>query len=130
MNGENDNDRREIEALLPWHAAGTLSQNERQRVEAALAREPSLAPQLEIARDEMAETIALNESLSAPSSHALEALFAKIDAEPMRKAAPSPRRLGRIGEFFASLSPQTLAWSAAAAAFALVLQAGVIGDFM
>jgi anti-sigma factor RsiW len=130
MNGDDDDDRKEIEALLPWHAAGTLSQSERQRVEAALAREPGLAAHLEVARDEMAETIALNEALGTPSSHGLESLFAKIDAEPARKAALPPNRLGRIGEFFASLSPQTLAWSAAAAAFVLLLQAGVIGDFM
>ncbi len=34
----------------------------------------------------------------------------------------------RIGEFFASLTPRTLAWSAAVAALAIVLQAGYIAN--
>ena len=32
-------ERQEIEELLPWHAAGTLSRRDSQRVEEALARE-------------------------------------------------------------------------------------------
>ena len=36
-------ERQEIEALLPWHAAGTLSPREARRVEDALARDASLA---------------------------------------------------------------------------------------
>ena len=32
----------DIEALLPWHAAGTLSARDTRRVEDALARDPSL----------------------------------------------------------------------------------------
>ncbi len=31
----------EIEALLPWYAAGTLRRRDRQRVEAALRQDPS-----------------------------------------------------------------------------------------
>ena len=57
-------------------------------------------------------------------------LFAKIDAEPARKGAPSLNLGARIGEFFASFSPRTLAWSAAAAALAIVLQAGFIAGVM
>ena len=34
----------EVEALLPWHAAGTLDARDTRRVEEALARDPSLAP--------------------------------------------------------------------------------------
>jgi hypothetical protein len=55
----------------------------------------------------------------------MEKLFAKIDAEPSRKAA-SLDLSTRIGEFFAGLRPRTLAWSAALAALAIVLQAGLI----
>lgn len=130
MNGVNDDEHSEIEDLLPWYARGKLSREDAQRVEAALARNPALARHLELAREEMAETLALNEALGAPSPGALDTLFAKIDAEPARNAAHGPDLVSRIGEFFASLSPRTLAWSAAAVAFALVLQAGVIGDFI
>jgi hypothetical protein len=131
MKGANDNDRSEIEDLLPWHVKGTLSQDEARRVEAALADDPVLARRYQLAREEAVETVALNEALGPPSPRAREALFAKIDAEPVRNAARAPDRLfGRVGEFFASLSPRTLTWGATAAAFALVLQAGVIGDLM
>jgi hypothetical protein len=122
--------RQEIEALLPWHAAGTLSRRDAQRVEEALANDPELASRYALVREELGETIRLNEGLGAPSARALETLFAKIDAEPVRQQAASPALGGRISEFFASLSPRTLAWSASAAAVAILLQAGLLADIM
>jgi len=120
----------EIEALLPWHAAGTLSRRDAQRVEEALARDPELARRYALVREELGETIHLNETLGAPSARALENLLAKIDAEPERRPAPALNLGSRIGEFLASLSPRTLAWSATAAALAIVLQAGFLADIM
>jgi anti-sigma factor RsiW len=117
----------EIEMLLPWHAAGTLSPRDARRVEEALARDPELAKQYAVIREEYAETIALNESLGAPSARAMTKLFAAIDAEPVRHPPASVRLSARISQFFASLSPRTLAWSASLGAVALLLQAGVIG---
>ena len=38
-------EREEIEALLPWHAAGTLSRRDAQKVEQALASDTDLATQ-------------------------------------------------------------------------------------
>src|SRR3977135_3627153 len=125
-----DQEPSDIEMLLPWHAAGTLSARDTRRVEDALARDPSLAKQYAVIREEYAETIALNESLGAPSSRAMQKLFAAIDAEPARKPSASLRISTRIAEFFASLSPRTLAFSAALGALALLLQAGVIGAFL
>jgi len=117
----------EIEVLLPWHAAGTLDARDARRVEEALARDPELARQYAAIREEYAETIALNESLGAPSARAMQKLFAAIEREP----APNPsgwfNLSARISGFFASLSPRTLAWSASLGALALLLQAGVIG---
>jgi anti-sigma factor RsiW len=118
-------EREEIEALLPWHAAGTLSRAEAARVEAALARDPELARRFELAREEQGETVHLNETLGAPSTRALDRLMTAIDAEPAR------RRLRfslaeKFAEFVGSLSPRTLAWSGAAAALAIVLQAAII----
>jgi hypothetical protein len=117
----------EIEMLLPWHAAGTLNARDARRVEEALARDPELARHYAVIREEYAETIHLNESLGAPSVRAMQKLFAAIDEEPVRKPSASSRFAGGIAQFFASLSPRTLAWSAGAAAVALLLQAGVIG---
>jgi hypothetical protein len=76
----------------------------------------------------MAETIHLNETLGAPSMRAMEKLFAAIDAEEAR--FPRRRRhldlAGRVSEFLSSFAPRTLAWSAAAAVAAILVQAAVI----
>jgi hypothetical protein len=123
-------ERQEIEELLPWHAAGTLSRRDAQRVEDALANDPELARRYALVREEFGETIHLNETLGAPSARPLEKLFAKIDAEPERRQAVSLNLGSRISAFFASLSPRTLAWSASAAAIAILLQAGLLADIM
>jgi anti-sigma factor RsiW len=115
-----------IEELLPWHAAGTLSRRDAERVEAALKRDPELARRFEMVRDELGATIQLNETLGAPSARAMTDLLARIDAEPKR----APRALGlgaRVASFFGSLTPRTMAYASAAAVLAIVLQAGVIG---
>jgi len=117
----------EIEMLLPWHAAGTLNARDARRVEEALARDPDLARQYAVIREEYAETIHLNESLGAPSARAMQKLFAAIDGEPVRKPSLTSRISTGIAQFFSGLSPRTMAWSAGAAALALLLQAGVIG---
>jgi anti-sigma factor RsiW len=120
----------ELEALLPWHAAGTLSARDKRRVDEALTRSPDLARQYAVIQDEYAETILLNESLGAPSARAMQKLFAAIDAEPARKPSMSVSLSARVSEFFASLSSRTLAYSATAAAVVLLLQAGVIGTVL
>jgi len=117
----------EIEMLLPWHAAGTLNARDARRVDEALASDPELAKQYAVIREEYAETIHLNESLGAPSARAMQKLFDAIDGEPVRKPSATSRIATRIAEFFSGLSPRTMAWSAGAAALALLLQAGVIG---
>jgi anti-sigma factor RsiW len=123
--------RREIEDLLPWHAAGTLSPRDAQRVEEALASDPELARRYDLVRDELGETVLLNESLGAPSTRAAERLFAAIDAErPVRRASAGPGMLGRIAGFLDSLSPRALAWSATAAVLAIILQAGLIASVL
>ena len=120
--------RADIEQLLPWHAAGTLSRRDAERVEDALAHDAELARRYEMVREELGETIRLNETLGAPSARAMEKLFAKIDAEPARKPTMSLNLGARIAEFFASLSPRTLAWSASAAVLAILLQAAILAD--
>jgi anti-sigma factor RsiW len=117
----------EIEMLLPWHAAGTLNARDSRRVEEALARDPELARQYAVIREEYAGTIDLNENLGAPSARAMQKLFAAIEAEPPRQPRSSLNVAARFTGFFAKLSPQTLAWSASLGALALLVQAGVIG---
>ncbi len=130
MSAADKNEASEIELLLPWHAAGTLSPRDAQRVEAALADDPQLARRYKLVREELGQTIELNETLGAPSARVMADLYAKIDAEPARRPALSVTLASRLREFFASRSPRTLAWSASAAALAIVLQAGVIAGVL
>ena len=122
MNKERD----DLETLLPWHAAGTLNRRDAERVEKALANDRELLRRFNLAREELNETIHLNETLGAPSARAMEKLFAAIDAEPVRKPKVSFDLAGRLAGFIASFSPRTLAMAGAVGALAIVLQAGVI----
>ena len=88
----------DIELLLPWYAAGTLNPRDSRKVEEALARDPDLATQYAVIREEYAGTIELNESLGAPSARAMQKLFAAIDAEPARKPGSSINLANRITE--------------------------------
>jgi hypothetical protein len=130
MNAANKNEASEVELLLPWHAAGTLNLRDSERVEAALASDPELARRYESVREELGETIHLNETLGAPSARAMEALFAKIGDEPRRTPRLAMSVGVRIREFFANRSPRVLAWSASAAALAILLQAGIIAGVL
>src|SRR3981189_815312 len=98
-----DQEPSDIEMLLPWHAAGTLSARDARRVEEALARDPELAKQYAVIQEEYAETIHLNESLGAPPARALHKWFTATDGEPARKPSMSVGISARISEFFASL---------------------------
>jgi anti-sigma factor RsiW len=123
-------EREDIESLLPWYAAGTLSRRDNARVEQALASDKELARRFEMVREELGETIIVNESLGAPSARAMKALFEKIEAEPARQPAVSFNLMSRVSEFMASFSPRTLAYAGGVAAIALLLQAGVIGKLV
>jgi anti-sigma-K factor RskA len=123
-------ERQDIEALLPWHAAGTLSRRDADRVERALANDRELARRYDLVREELGETIHLNETLGAPSARAMEKLFAAIEAEaPVAKKA-SFNFIGRVVEFMSSFTPRTLAYAGAAAALVLVVQATALTTVM
>lgn len=116
----------DVELLLPWHAAGTLSRRDAARVEQALANDNELAARYELVREELGEAIRLNETLGAPSARAMQALFEKIDAEPARTPKTSFSLTAWMTDFVAGFSPRTLAYGASAAALAIVLQAGIL----
>jgi hypothetical protein len=121
-------EREEIEALLPWHAAGTLSRREAQKVEQALADDAQLATQYATVQQDLVETIGLNESLGAPSARAMQKLMADIEADSAtaRRAQKSFDFGAWLSDKLSSFSPRTLAWSATAAALAIVLQGGLL----
>jgi hypothetical protein len=115
----------EIATLLPWYATGKLRRRDRQRVEMALRNDAALVRQADLVREELAETICLNESLGAPSAHAMDRLMAAIDAETRAaRKLSSPRVVaGRFATFIAGFSPRTLAVAASFAVLAIGLQA-------
>jgi hypothetical protein len=122
--------RDDFEALLPWHAAGTLSRRDAERMNKVIASDPELARSSNLVCEELNATIALNESLGVPSARSLEKLFAAIDAEPRRKPKASFDLVGRLAIFISRFSPRTVAWAASAGVLAIVMQAGMIATSM
>jgi hypothetical protein len=121
--------RDDLEALLPWHAAGTLTARDADEVEQALAGDAELARRFAMAREEMTETILLNEALGAPSARVMENLFKAIDKE--RKTARAPAVTSGLGAWLADLfTPRALAWAGSAAAVIILLQVGVIAKLV
>lgn len=128
MTNDHNTEPTEIEALLPWYAAGTLRRRDRLRVEEALHNDPALARQADLVREELAETICLNELLSVPSAHAMDRLMVAIedDAFAERKRAPARAVAARFATFIASFSPRTLAIAASVACLAIALQGSIL----
>jgi len=128
MSSEREIEPTEIETLLPWYAAGTLRRRDRLRVEQALREDPELARHASLVREELAETIGLNESLGAPSRRAMDRLMAAIEAEDKaaRQRASAQALAGRFANFVASFSPRTLAVAASVAVLAIAVQAGLL----
>jgi hypothetical protein len=123
-------ERHDIETLLPWHAAGTLGEGDAERVEAALAPDRELSRRYALVREELAATVRLNESLGVPSAGAMERLMARIEAEPsVDRHRPA---LGGLAEWIAAqvgrLGARALAFSVAAAAIVIVVQAGLLAS--
>jgi len=115
----------DLEALLPWYAAGTLDSREADEVEAALAADTELARRFDLVREEMTEAILLNEALGVPSARVMENLFKAIDKE--RKTARAPAARSGLGAWLTDLlTPRAFAFAAGAAVIIIMLQAGVI----
>ncbi len=119
----------DIEALLPWYAAGTLDAREADQVEAALAADAELARRLDLVREEMSEAVLLNEALGVPSARVMENLFKAIDRE--RRIARGPAAGRGLGGLLMDLfTPRAFAFAAGAAVVLITLQAGVIAKLM
>ena len=124
MNKNDRPERSEVEAMLPWYAAGTLARGEAEAVEKMLAADADLSRRLARVRAELDATVSLNESLGRPSARVGERLFAAIAAEPV----PFVRRvaLSETWRSFAlSETWRGFARSAGAALAVFLLQAGM-----
>src|SRR5229473_6076830 len=104
----------DIEALLPWYAAGTLDAREADQVEAAVAADAELARHLDLVREEMSEAVLLNEALGVPSARVMDNLFKAIDRE--RRIARDPAAGRGLSSLLMDLfTPRTFAFAAGAA---------------
>lgn len=124
-----DPKRAELEALLPFYANGRISAADKARLEAALAADPELARRLDIVREDMAETVLLNESLGAPSPRALDKLMAGIEAQPRQVPLLARARggvLSLLGGWLAAQPPRRLAYACAAALVLIAIQGAAI----
>ena len=124
MTTDPEDEMDEIEALLPWYAAGTLDARNSKRVDDALARRPDLGISLALIHEDRDETIALNERLGAPSGAAWARVLATAKAEPRKPSLFA--RLASFAGLGASGNPTRLAWAGAAAAVVILLQAATI----
>jgi|SRR5271165_295536 len=124
----------EARLLAPWHAAGTLSGEERRELELLAKEDPEFALLLEGMGREARETVLLNESLGEPSQAVWERLSQSVaEAERAQSRSGLPVFLVSFKERAAAFldgitKPQ---WQAVAA-FALalcVIQAGVLVSF-
>jgi hypothetical protein len=128
-----DPKRVELEELLPFYANGRISAADKARVEKALATDLELAQRLEIIREDMAETILLNESLGGPSPRVLDRLMAGIDAEPHQQALLARARgglLGWLGGWLAAQPPRRLAYASAAALVLIAIQGVALTSYV
>lgn len=120
MNDEID----EIEGLLPWYAAGALSDKERAAVEAALDARPELRASLATIEEDRGETIALNEAAGAPSPDAWSRVLQGVEAAP-RKPRLSARLTAWLGFGAEARTPRLVALGVAAA-LVVALQSATI----
>jgi len=120
--------RDDLEELLPWRATGRLSQEEADRVDEALARDPSLRRSLDAIGDDMAAVVAANAETAPPGRAARDRLMRMVDAhEATRPRAFAARLMARLR---ASPRSNVYLGAAAAAAVLIVVQAAALTDLL
>ena len=132
MNAANENEPSEIEAAC---CLGMRRERSAIATRSAWKRRSPAIPSLPAATNwcarSSAQTIHLNETLGAPSARAMAGAVRqdrrRAGAECRRRRSMSARA---SANFSPALSPRTLAWSASAAALAILLQAGLIAGIL
>lgn len=130
------NEREQVLLLLPWYATGRLEPDEAERVRRFIMQDAAMAAELSRIRQEMDETISLNEALGAPKAKGLDRLMAAIGAEE-GASRPATQRFAEKAEGFfsrlrdvlspAQLSPLALRTAAAFAVLIIAVQAVALG---
>lgn len=127
-------EREEIEMLVPFYVTGRISAEDARRVDDYLKRNPDFAEHIELARDERAATVSVNEALGFPSARSADRIFEAIAAEPVPKGAAARARakglFAAVREFFAAPTPRAVRYAAVAAAALFLVQAAVLGTML
>ncbi len=124
-------EREEIELLLPWYAAGTLEPDETARVDAYIKAHPELSAHMALVREEMDETIGVNEALGSPSAGAIDRLMKQVAQEsPEAFKASGTGLVQSIFDWFGDMSPRAVAFGATLAVAVICAQAVTLGVVM
>jgi len=120
----------EIEALLPWHAAGTLSARDSRRVEDALARDSELAKQYAVIRKNTPRpSRSMRASARRPRARCISCL--RRSTPNCAQAVGVAQDLhGNRGNFSRACRRARWLIRRHSARWPLLLQAGVIGAFL
>jgi anti-sigma factor RsiW len=104
---------------------GRLDDADAARVEACLARDPDLAKQFRLIRDEHDQSVRGNEAIADRPTRNADRLLADVARRRAPRVATAPSLWERIQEFFGAVR-----WAGAAAALLIVVQAGTIGTMV
>lgn len=121
-------EREEIEMLLPWYVTGKLDPADRARVEAWLAREPAMARQLELIREEQQASVVANEAVAVPERIRPQNVANRAVSDTASPVSWLSGIAGAIGDFFRQPTAGAVRWAAAAVAAIILAQAVVIGS--
>jgi hypothetical protein len=125
-------ERAEIEMLLPWYATGRLSRADMAKVESYLARNPQVARQLDLVRDEQEQTVASNEAMGWPSAGAFDRLMVGLPGTPSSATPQSASALffQGIRDFFTFPTAGGVRWAAAGVAALVAVQTIAIATLL
>jgi hypothetical protein len=123
-----DEEREEIEKLLPWYVTRRLGRADVSRVEGYLRQHPDMLTQLDLIRSEREATVRANAAIGLPSAGMPEQWLASLPSA--RRAAARGRP--SLGRFLSMPAASRLQWAAlvalASAQAALIAGLLVFGD--
>jgi hypothetical protein len=120
-------DKENISQLFPWYATGKLKNDERLEVEKALARFPELRAQLALAREEITQTVNLNEAVAMPRAGATDRFMASLQKDARSHVIEKSPPIKRLLDWLALQSVGPARWAVAAGVLAVLIQPIAIG---
>ena len=133
MSALSKEERHELSLLLPWYANGTLDNEDRRKVEAALTQDEALAREFDLVLEDQAAVIGLVSEEAVPISMA-ERFKAALNAgqkEPATSARPRYAGESVISRMVSSLFPaRPRAYAFATALIVLLVPAVAIVSYM